>query len=165
MHILQVYTIAAGGFFLALVVFRGSSVINDFLEWLRIFLSKYLLHTFLLRRVGRIGPWTPADVLWQLLYVAINVFVLVFQAESFDEVTARGGTLTIVNMAPLFFGLHHGFLADLLGISLQTYQRLHRATGSMSCGLVVLYTVGIIRRSLWSTLEASNNLSLIVVSS
>ena len=50
------------------------------------------------------------------------------------------GALALINMMPLFFGLHLNFLADLCGISLKTYRFTHAAVASMSF-LLALYHV------------------------
>ena len=44
-------------------------------------------------------------------------------------------------MIPLFAGLHHGFLADLFGISLDMYRRIHRSAGLMSFFLALFYVL------------------------
>ena len=163
MQTVQVYSIAAGGLFLGLVILQGLPVIHKVLEWLQIVLSKYLIYTTIIRRRRFVGPWSPAAVLMQILYLAVNLFVLTFRAQSFHDGATRAGTLTIVNMAPLVFGPHHSFLADLLGLSLRTYRCMHRSVGVMSSSLVSLYTLDIIQDSLSSASATPTGLPFIIV--
>ena len=118
MEITQTYAVAAGGVFLILMIIKGFPFILHVLQSLAITISKYLTYPFVVRRHRLLGPWSPADVFLQLLYIALNVFCVTFRVVSFNEAGDRAGTLSIVNMAPLFFALHLSFLADLLGLSL-----------------------------------------------
>ncbi len=83
---------------------------------------------------------------------------------SFDEVGDRAGTLSIINMAPLFFGLHLSFLADLLGLSLSNYRRIHRSARIMSFALVALHTFVVVHHDPTYSLRIPRNLYLLIVS-
>jgi len=89
--------------------------------------AKHLTYPFIVRRHRLLGPWSRADVLLQLIYFTINMFCMTFRVTSVKEAGARAGTM--INMAPPFFGFHLSFLADILGISLSNYRRIHRMTG------------------------------------
>jgi hypothetical protein len=45
------------------------------------------------------------------------------------EAGSRSGTLALLIPIPLLAGAHHDLLADLLGVSLQTIQLIHRSAG------------------------------------
>ena len=83
---------------------------------------------------------------------------------SFDEAGDRAGTLSIINMAPLFFGLHLSFLADLLGLLLSNYRRIYRSAGIISFVLVALYIFTAIYHDPTYSLYVSGNLYLLIVS-
>jgi hypothetical protein len=53
------------------------------------FLAKHLTYPFLLRRYKVVGPWTRGAVLIHSLYVAVNIFLSLFQS----LVAGRHGSL------------------------------------------------------------------------
>lgn len=136
MNVPQFYAIAAGGVFVLLLIMKSVSAIQQFLRALAILVAKHLTYPFLVRRRRLLGPWSRADVLLQVTYLTINIFCLTFRVSSVKEVGARAGTLALINMAPLFFGFHLSFLADILGISLSNIRRMHRMMGGCpSCSV------------------------------
>jgi hypothetical protein len=164
MEIAQIYAIVAGGVFLVLIIIQGFPFIQRILQSVAIIISKYLTYPFIVRRHRPLGPWTPADVLLQLLYISLNVFCVTFRVTSFNEVGDRAGTLSIINMVPLFFGLHLSFLADLLGLSLSSYRRIHRSAGIMSFALVALHLFAAVHNDPTYSLREPQNVYLIIVS-
>ena len=163
MKIAQIYAIVAGGIFFILIIMKGFPFIQRILQSVAIIISKYLIYSFIVRRHRPLGPWTSADVLLQLLYISLNVFGVTFRVTSFNEVEDRAGTLSIINMAPLFFGLHLSFLADLLGLSLSSYRRIHRSAGIMSFALVALHLFVAVHNDPTYSLREPQNLYLIIV--
>ncbi|KAH6706214.1 hypothetical protein BKA61DRAFT_436840, partial [Leptodontidium sp. MPI-SDFR-AT-0119] len=97
--------------------------------------SKHLTYPYLLHRHQSLGPWSRAQVLVQLIYMTANVSCLSFENVfglrfGFLNITKAGlraGTMSLVNMIPLFAGPHLSFLAGYLGASLITVQRVHRS--------------------------------------
>lgn len=164
MEITQIYAVAAGGVFLILMIIKGFPFIQHVLRSLAITISKYLTYPFVVRRHRLLGPWSPADVLLQLLYIALNILCVTFRVTSFNEAGDRAGTLSIVNMAPLFFGLHLSFLADLLGLSSSNYRRIHRSAGIISFALVTLHLLAAVHGDPTYSLHVRGNLYLLIVS-
>ena len=163
MEITQIYAIVAGGFFLLLMFMKDFSFIQQVLQSLNIIIFRYLTYSLIVRRHRLLRPWSPADVLLQLLYISLNVFCVTFRVTSFDETKDRAGTLSIINMTPLFFDLHLSFLIDLLGLSLSNYRRIHRFARIMSFALVALYTFAVVHHDLTYSLRVPENLYLLIV--
>ncbi len=164
MEIAQIYAIVVGGVFLTLMILKGFPFIQRILQSVAIIISKYLTYPFIVRRHRLLGSWSPADVFLQLLYISLNVFCVTFRVASFNEAGDRAGTLSIINMAPLFFGLHLSFLANLLGLSLSSYRRIHGSAGVMSFALVALHLFAAIHKDPTFSLRVFQNLYLIIVS-
>lgn len=101
--------------------------------------SKHLFYTHLVRRHRYLGPWTPAGVLAQVVYLSGNVLCLSFQAGSTVEVGKRAGRMALINMVPLFAGSHISSVADALGVSLVTARLLHRSVAAMVSVLVLVH--------------------------
>ena len=164
MDVLQVYTIALSGFFLVLVVRKLSSLSEATFVWVQNQFCRHVTYRRILSRHQFVGPWMLSQIIVQVLYYTFNIFVLTFQARSFDKIGSRAGTLIVVNMAPLFFGWQLSFLADLTGLSLSNYLRVHRLFGIGVCLLLPLYIPIAIQSSNGLSLDALPNISLITVS-
>ena len=124
---------------------------------------RYLTYPYLVRRHRFLGPWTRADVIIQLAYITSNSFCLGFRS-SIAKAGLRAGSLSLINLIPLFLGPHLGFLADILGVSLSTFRHLHRSAGLMSSGLVLFHALIVIISRTAFALHGVKNLSGVVVS-
>ena len=141
MDVTKVYSIIAGGVFGALVVLHWLLRMWQNVQTLSIWGFRHFLYPFLLARRRFIGPWTRAGFLLRLLYVFFNAFCGSFGVTSLAQAATRAGTLSLVNMIPLYFGLHLGFIADLLGLSLKDFCSIHGASAVMSAILGILHGV------------------------
>jgi hypothetical protein len=74
-----------------------------------------------------------------LVFAAVNVFCVSFKATNIQVTGSRAGTLSIVNMMPLFAGLDLNFLAYIFGIRLSHARLIHRSAGVMSTLLLVFH--------------------------
>ena len=164
MNITQAYAIAAGGVFVLLLTVKSLTSFRPVLRALAILMAKHLTYPFIVRRHRRLGPWSRADVLLQLIYFTINLFCMSFRVSSVKEAGARAGTLAMINLAPPFFGLHLSFLADLLGISLSNFRRIHRMTGWMSFFLGVIHALATVHSDPSYFRDLPKNLYAIIVS-
>ena len=73
-----IYAIAAGGILVALIVTKCLRFMPQAFRALELTVCKYLIYPFALRRHRLFGPWTPADILLQLLYISVNAFSIGF---------------------------------------------------------------------------------------
>ena len=124
---------------------------------------RYLRYPYIVHRHRFLGPWTLADVLLQVIYIAGTSFCLAFRVSDIAKAGARAGNLSLINMAPLFLGPHLGSLADLLGISLSTFRSMHRSTGVMSCSLVLFHVLAVFVSDTVFSVRGIANLSAIIV--
>jgi len=139
MNVTQGYAIAAGGILVLMFLLQSIPFFQRIFSALAILTARHLTYPFIIRRHRLLGPWSRADVLLQLVYVAMNMLCMTFRVASVKEALGRAGTLAIINLTPSFFAFHLSFLADLLGISLSNIRRIHRMTGWMSCYLGVIH--------------------------
>jgi len=164
MNITQAYAIAAGGIFLIFVLANCRPHMAQLIKHVSLFTSKHLTYPHLISRHRFLGLWTRADVLVQLIYVAANVFCLSFQAPTVSQAGLRAGTLSLINMVPLFAGFHISFLADLLGVSITTYRRIHRSLGLMSFVLVLFHVLVAVTSGTSFSLATGQHLFALIVS-
>jgi hypothetical protein len=141
MDIFSIYAVTAGGVFISLFLLRIRPYLVRFSNIISIPIAKYLTYPFIIRRYKVVGPWTCSGVLIHMLYVAMNIFCLCFQALSLVDAVKRAGTLSLVNMIVLFASGHFSFYSDILGISRRTCQQIHRATAWMAGILLALHII------------------------
>lgn len=70
----------------------------------------------------------------------------------------------MINMILLFAGLYLSFLADLLGVSLRAYRRVHRSAGLISCVFIVFYVLIIIASQAPFSFDVAQHLFALIVS-
>ena len=141
MEVTQIYAIAAGAIFGSCLVARTVLTLIRFCRPYGVFLFKHLLYPLVLRRHRFFGPWTRAQVLFHLLYVAVNIFCGTFRVSTVAQAASRAGSLSLINMMPSYFGYHLSFVSDILGLSLSMYRRVHASTGAMSVFLGLLHAI------------------------
>lgn len=163
MEITQVYAIAMAGFFLAFVVKSFLHVLVACSTKIRVFLLRHFFYSSLIHRHSLLGPLGRVHALAQLINVAINVFFLSFQASSISKAGTRAGTLSLINMVPVFAGPHLSFLSNLTGMTLKTHRRLHRSAGIMSFALMLFHVLVLISDRISFSSGDSANLYPIMV--
>jgi len=141
MDVTHFYAIVAGGIIgLVLIVRFAVCVMQFFRPWSTLLL-RYAVYPFVLNRHRFLGPWTRAKVSLQLLYVTVNVFCNSFGVSTVKEAGVRAGTLSLINLIPVYFGFHLSFLSDLFGMSLPSYRFVHGSTGVMSVMLGLVHVI------------------------
>jgi hypothetical protein len=160
----RIYAMAAGGILFGLALTRVVSSLMSVTRTVSVLISKHLTYPYLLDRHYLIGPWTRANILLSLAYGAINIFCVSFRLPSAADAGQRAGTLSLINMAFLFLATHLSFLADILGVSLQTCRRFHRAAGWMAGALLTFHILmaTMVQHTDFS-LRSPNNLFAIIV--
>ena len=133
MEPVQIYALAAGGMFVLAFFYRVSSFISHWVQDRTLFfVFKYLLYPMLIRRSRFFSPLSRWRAILLLLYSLGTAICNTVGAKSILQVGKRAGTLAILHFIPLLFSDRMGFAADLLGISLRTYVRLHASVGIMA---------------------------------
>ena len=133
-------------------------------------ISKHLVHRYVLHRHRLVGPWSLAGVLLQLIYIAGNISCFSLggshvetQASTLSRAGLRAGTLSVINLIPLFASPHLDSLADILGVTLTTVRQIHRSVGLMAVLLTVFHViVSVITRPSFTLSLAQNQLAVIV---
>ena len=110
-------------------------------------------------------------MLVQLIYIAANITCLIvtisksgLQVSTISESGLQAGSLSLINMVPVFAGPHLSFLADLLGLSMSTYRHLHRSAGIMSCSLTLFHVLVAVASHPPFGLDLPQNLFAVIVS-
>ncbi|PYI07371.1 putative metalloreductase transmembrane component [Aspergillus sclerotiicarbonarius CBS 121057] len=149
MDITTIYAVAAGALlaFFVLVELISSffrlmkSRMLQFIHTCARFICKELTYPYFIGRHHLLGPWTRASVMLHILYIGINLFALTFHVRSVADAGYRAGRLSLINMVVLFAGAPLSTLADLLGISLRSCRRIHRACSWMAGSLLIIHTM------------------------
>jgi hypothetical protein len=147
----------------ALLIFLN---VLPFFVFCSCFAYRELLHYFVYRRRW-LGFGTPAEVLVPLIYVAINVGIF-FASIVFSTLQVAGlraAYLSLINLAPALAGLHLGFLADVLGISLLTFKSVHRSAGVVSFLLLACHLSAVAILKIAFPINVAQNLFGVIVCS
>lgn len=145
MDILTIYAIAVGGIFTSLVIIRVLKVFAPWSNAMNVFICQHLAYPYVLGRHSLLGPWTRAGVSLHLIYLAINLLLLFLNSISMAAAGRRAGTLSLFNMIFLLASWHLSNLADILGISLRIYRRMHRAAGWVVVALVLFHVFAMLQ--------------------
>lgn len=164
MNALAVYAIAAGGIFTGLFLIQTLSILTNWTNLFSVLASRHLILPFVVHRNRLCGPWSRASVLLHAIYVAVNVFLVLFRIKSFIDAGRRAGELALVNLIFPLSATHLSFLADLFGITWRTCRRIHRAAGWMTTALLAFHVVAAVQARQFSfPLDASQNLFTVIV--
>lgn len=140
MKSVYIYAVVIGGMTAFFLVFRLLPYVIECCKtnpWLN---ARYLTNARFINRHRLLGPYTWASLVFHALYISINIF-FAFYPDGVDQAGRRCGVLALSNMAFLYISPSISFLADLLGIRLQTCRRLHRAAGWMTCAQTGLHII------------------------
>ena len=164
------YAIVIGGIFCLLLLLNGIPWIARLVRYLSRLMSKHMIYGYVLHRHRLLGPWSRAGVLLQLIYIAGNVACFSLglsrkngQISTFSQAGLRAGSLSTINLIPLFAGPHLDFLADLLGLNLNTIRQIHRSTGVMTVLLAVFHVIVAVASGPSFALGLHQNLFAVIV--
>lgn len=141
MDITQAYAIAVAGIASSFLLVALSGSIVQYGTLLGHAVSKHLVYPFVVDRHALIGPWNVAGITLHLCFLAANIFCLTFRVPSISDAGRRAGMLALINLSPLLLGFHLGFVADLLGLSLQAFRRIHRSVAFMVFCLATFHVI------------------------
>jgi hypothetical protein len=158
------YSLAAGGVFVLLFLIQLIPRLAKLFKGVTIWISKHIVYPYAIDRHRVIGPWTRATVALHLVYIGLNVFCLGFQASSASTAGLRAGTLSLINLVPLFAGPHLSFLADMLGLSLISFHRIHRSAGWMSFAMALFHVSMVIVSGVSFDLSRHANIFTLIAS-
>jgi hypothetical protein len=161
----QIYVIVVGGIFGILLFINCLPLIAHFVRYTTPLVSKYLIYRNVLYRHRFVGPWSRAGVFVQLLYITGNICCLKFWNTSTSQAGLQAGTLAVINLIPAFAGPHLSTLADLLGVSLGTFRKIHRSVGLMVAALTMFHVLVMVARRSSFPLNLPQNLFAVIVSS
>ncbi len=138
----QIYAFAAGGLFLLLMLYRLITKIYYFIHnQTAVFFLQHFVYPLVFRRGLFLGPKTRYHLILQLMYCAGTAICNSVGVGSLTAAGSRAGTLSAINLIPLFFGNHLSFAADLIGISLRSFRAVHSCIGLMAFVLGLFHAV------------------------
>lgn len=138
MDVIEIYAITLGCI-LFLILF--GRFLAYFIPWsiIALFFSRHFAYPYVIQRRSFVGPWTRLGTFMNISYVSIIIFMLFFKSESSHTLSHRAGSLTLINLIFLVASFSLSRTADLLGITLKTTQRGHRAVGWVVLMLSIIH--------------------------
>lgn len=167
MDITEKYAITIWGVFLFLLL-------ANFRRLLRLCTQAFLLlitrlsYVRILRRFKHIGPWHINTIFLLAFFFGGNVYLTFFNGffklVSVKETSARAANLSLINLVPVIAGPSQSFLASLFGLSLRSFQKIHRSLALLSLFLVLVHVAAVIVSQGTFSLRIVRNVWALVVS-
>lgn len=136
-----VYLCVLGGIFATLLLSRVQGIIGQTIGRLETLLNKHLIYPLVLSRWRGKGVCSRIALARKMMYVAVNLFFLLFKHITMVSIGQKAGILAVSNMVPLYLGTHHGAMADYLGLSLSTFRTLHVEMALMAVSMAAIHTI------------------------
>lgn len=163
MDVAQIYAIVAGSLFGILTTVNFFIHLWTALQTNTAWILRHIVYRFVLRRHRLVGPWSLRGFLLFCLYILTNIFCSVYGTNSKVEAGKRTGILSLINLMPLYFGPHLGFLAKLLGVSLHDIHTVHRSAAVMSVALSTTHALFSVFGGQWNLLARFPRLYALIV--
>jgi hypothetical protein len=122
-----------------------------------------------LSRFKRIGPWHLNTILIIALFLGVNVYLTffngLFKPVFAEEASIRAANLSLINLVPVIAGPSQSFLAStLFGVSLKTFQKVHRSLAVVSTLLLLVHVIAAIVARRGFSLQIVRNVWTLAVS-
>lgn len=164
MDLIPIYAIVAGGLILTLAVIRLVKSLSQWRSPIRVLVTRHLIYPYVISRHTHTDPWSRAEILTIVTYVTTNLIVAFYKTSSLEQIGRCAGSLSLINMIiPLAAG-NLSYAADLIGISLPFYRKIHRASGWMTMALIALHISAFNFHLERNTTTGGQKLSTIIVS-
>ncbi|CAG7978344.1 unnamed protein product [Penicillium olsonii] len=134
-----IYAIIAGSIFLLLIILKLWQMLLPWQSTLKRAFARHITYPYVLQRHRLMGPWSRGIVFIHIAYFVSHVVIILFQDRSLVNIRARAGVLSLVNLILPLSAIHLSYLADILGLSLRNYRRLHRSVAWMCSGLLLIH--------------------------
>ena len=142
LSITQLYDITAACSIILLFVIYSITQFRSFLKFWNALLYKYLLYYSILFWWHHFFQlWTYAQVAIQLIYLAANIFCIMFRVSNMSKAATHAEHLSLINIISVYFEFHMSFVFNLLDISLFKYCIFHASTKYMSVLLDFLHVI------------------------
>ena len=147
MEPVSIYGIAAGGLFFLALLYRTSSYVSQWVQNRTLFyIFKYLIYPVFIRQSRFSSSVTRWQALAYLLYWSATAICNVIGVSTTQQAAQRAGTLATLHIVPLLFSNRGSLAADLLGMSLQTYNTIHKSVGLMAFLQSAIHTLILVNR-------------------
>ena len=127
------------------------------------FVRQRLIYAYLIHRHRILGPLTRGRFCFIILVISINIFFSTFRAISPERSGIRTGRMALVNLIPLYLGLHNSYIADLLGLDLSFFRFLHFLAAVMCTVSGIVHSVIEVRASQGALLKERTRLYGMIV--
>jgi hypothetical protein len=104
------------------------------------FLLKHFIYPHIFRRLRFIGAATRSEAFAISLYVAANVVCVAPPWDQSTDMSARAGTMSVINIVPLLCGPRLILITQLLGLRLRTHLGFHKWIGGTAVAQALLHT-------------------------
>ncbi len=163
MEPVPIYSLAAGGVFLILFLYCASSHISRWIQDRTLFyIFKYLVYPIVIRRTTLSNPFSRWHAVLMILYWSGTAACNLVGVSDIAQAGKRAGALAAAHLIPLMCTNRPAFAADVLGLSIQTYLRLHTSFGLMAMLQALIHTVIFVTHNTFDAKETLQFYGLLV---
>jgi len=161
------YAITIWGVFLVLLLANFRRLLKLFTRAFQLLLTR-LSYVRVLHRFRHIGPWNLNTIFLLAFFLGLNIYLTFFNGffklASIKQSSARAANLSLINLVPVIAGPSQSFLASIFGLSLRTFQKVHRSLALVSLLLLLVHVVAAIISQGAFSLRVLRNVWALVVS-
>jgi len=163
MDSVPIYGIAAGGVVTVCLLYCTSSYISHWIQDRTLFyVFKYLVYPIIIRRTRLSSPISRWHAILMTLYWLGTAVCNVARVDTVVQAGNRAGALAVLHLVPLLCTNRAAMAADLLGISLQTFMRLHTSFGLMALLQSLIHVVIFLTQNTFNVRESLHFYGLLV---
>lgn len=145
-----IYGITAGGIAFLSIAYCVSSYVSRWIQDRTLFyIFKHLIYPILIQRNRISTPFSRWHAFLMVIYWSGTAACNLVGVGSIPQAGNRAGTLAALHLVPLLFTNRPSFAAGLLGISLQTYLKLHTSIGLMAFLQALIHIVIFLTRNVF----------------
>lgn len=159
----HIYSLIVGSILLSIISYRLFQYISQWIQNRTVFfIFKYLIYPVVYHRRRFLNPITRWQFLLTLFYWIATATCNVFGIKSISEAGKRAATISIVHFIPLLLTDQLSFGADLLGLSLKTYSKIHGSLGLMAIIQSLIHILTYVTRNTFQIKDSFHFYGLLV---
>jgi hypothetical protein len=123
--------------FLSLLLFRFLRYLNKILLFFFLMHIKYARLCRFFQNIIK----TRLEAIFVILFFFGNIICLILYAETVQEILNRLGSLSLINMIPLFLGGRINIITNLSGLNYKSYAHVHQWIGRIAAIEAIAHSI------------------------
>ena len=161
-----IYMICAAGGFAILIFYQIIiTLFMYFRRYVLFFIFKYFIHSIIIPRSRFTSPMTLWFLIFTILYWSGTAACNIIGVTTLLQASNRAGLLSVIKLAPLITFNRLGLGANILGLSLRTFQLIHSSVGIMAIIQASIHILLILKQITFNSINPVHFYGLLVSNS